>query len=135
MPSLYTIEYSDRCGPISSISPAEPDVPSTVVKQTFKGEELTSSTVVSPYMAWENIFMVEVVRSCPEMCRFCLASYLSLPFRAAALNDSLIPSIKRGLEATNRIGLLGASVTQVYHISFILYKNLQCCCLTISVAN
>ena len=27
----------------------------------------------------------QVVRSCPEMCRFCLASYLTLPFRAAPL--------------------------------------------------
>jgi radical SAM superfamily enzyme YgiQ (UPF0313 family) len=63
-------------------------------------------------MAWENIFMVEVVRSCPEMCRFCMASYLTLPFRSAALEDSLIPTIEKGLEVTDRIGLLGASVTQ-----------------------
>ena len=50
--------------------------------------------VVSKRMAWENIFMVEVVRSCPEMCRFCLASYLTLPFRAAPLEGSLIPSLE-----------------------------------------
>lgn len=56
--------------------------------------------------------MVEVVRSCPEMCRFCLASYLTLPFRTASLEDSLIPAIAKGLEVTNRLGLLGASVTQ-----------------------
>jgi radical SAM superfamily enzyme YgiQ (UPF0313 family) len=52
------------------------------------------------------------VRSCPEMCRFCLASYLTLPFRTASLEDSLIPAIERGLQVTNRLGLLGASVTQ-----------------------
>ena len=62
--------------------------------------------------AWENIYMVEVVRSCPEMCRFCLASYLTLPFRTAPLESSLIPAIERGLKVTNRLGLLGASVTQ-----------------------
>ena len=56
--------------------------------------------------------MVEVVRSCPEMCRFCLASYLTLPFRTASLEDSLIPAIERGLKVTNRLGLLGASVSQ-----------------------
>ncbi len=38
--------------------------------------------------------MVEVVRSCPEMCRFCLASYLTLPFRTASL-ESLIPAIEK----------------------------------------
>lgn len=56
--------------------------------------------------------MVEVVRSCPEMCRFCLASYLTLPFRAADLETGLFPAIRRGLQVTNRLGLLGASITQ-----------------------
>jgi radical SAM superfamily enzyme YgiQ (UPF0313 family) len=56
--------------------------------------------------------MVEVVRSCPEMCRFCLASYLTLPFRTADLETSLIPAIEKGLKVSDRIGLLGASVTQ-----------------------
>lgn len=46
------------------------------------------------------------------MCRFCLASYMTLPFRAANLENGLIPTIERGIAATNRIGLLGASVTQ-----------------------
>jgi radical SAM superfamily enzyme YgiQ (UPF0313 family) len=46
------------------------------------------------------------------MCRFCLASYLTLPFRTPSLADSLIPAIDRGLQVTNRLGLLGASVTQ-----------------------
>ena len=56
--------------------------------------------------------MVEVVRSCPEMCRFCLASYLTLPFRSSSLEDGLIPAVEKGLKVTNRLGLLGASVTQ-----------------------
>jgi radical SAM superfamily enzyme YgiQ (UPF0313 family) len=46
------------------------------------------------------------------MCRFCLASYLTLPFRTASLEKSLIPAIEQGLKVTNRLGLLGASVTQ-----------------------
>jgi radical SAM superfamily enzyme YgiQ (UPF0313 family) len=67
---------------------------------------------------------VEVVRSCPEMCRFCLASYLTLPFRTANLETSLIPAIERGLTVTNRLGLLGASVTQHPEFSDLLdYLN------------
>ena len=56
--------------------------------------------------------MVEVARSCPELCRFCLASYLTLPFRTASLDDGLIPAVETGLAVTQRLGLLGASVTQ-----------------------
>lgn len=87
-------------------------VPPVVNKQTYRGPALARSTVVTPRMAWESIYMVEVVRSCPEMCRFCLASYASLPFRAPPVGDALIPAIEAGLAVTDRIGLLGASVTQ-----------------------
>jgi len=111
VPSLYHIEY-DETGFIKSIQPADAEIPSQVEKQTYRGNTLSASSVVTEKAAWENIYMVEVVRSCPEMCRFCLASYLTLPFRTASLEASLIPAIERGLAVTNRLGLLGASVTQ-----------------------
>ncbi len=112
VPSLYTVTYTAADGPLQSIEPLDSSIPAQVVKQTYRGNTLSASTVVTEKAAWENIFMVEVVRSCPEMCRFCLASYLTLPFRTASLERSLIPAIERGLQVTDRIGLLGASVTQ-----------------------
>jgi radical SAM superfamily enzyme YgiQ (UPF0313 family) len=83
-----------------------------VSKQTWRGNTLSHSTVITPEAAWPSIHMVEVARSCPELCRFCLASYLTLPFRTASLDDGLIPAVETGLAATRRLGLLGASVTQ-----------------------
>ncbi len=112
VPSLYQVDYISKTDAIASIVAIESKVPSQIKKQTYQGEHLSSSTVVTEKAAWENIFMVEVVRSCPEMCRFCLASYLTLPFRAPGVDSSLIPAIERGLKFTNRLGLLGASVTQ-----------------------
>ncbi len=112
IPLLYEVTYDSVDGPIASILPVDSDVPPTVKKQTYRGNVLSASTVVTEKAAWENIFMVEVVRSCPEMCRFCLASYLTLPFRAASVEASLIPAIEQGLQATRRLGLLGASITQ-----------------------
>ncbi|MEM6252410.1 MAG: radical SAM protein [Cyanobacteria bacterium P01_D01_bin.156] len=111
IPSLYQPIYTDSTGPIQSVESVS-GAPKVVKKQTYRGNVLLASTVVTEQAAWENIFMVEVVRSCPEMCRFCLASYLTLPFRTASLDESLIPAIKRGLTVTKRLGLLGASVTQ-----------------------
>jgi radical SAM superfamily enzyme YgiQ (UPF0313 family) len=110
IPSLYRVEYDDEL--ITSIEPIDRHIPPTITKQTYRGNTLSVSSVVTEKAAWENIFMVEVVRSCPEMCRFCLASYLTLPFRVANVEESLIPAIDRGLKVTNRLGLLGASVTQ-----------------------
>jgi len=112
VPSLYEVTYHDATGAIESIQPIDAEIPSQVEKQTYRGNTLSASTVVTEKAAWENIYMVEVVRSCPEMCRFCLASYLTLPFRTASLENSLIPAIEQGLKVTDRLGLLGASVTQ-----------------------
>jgi radical SAM superfamily enzyme YgiQ (UPF0313 family) len=112
VPALYRVSYLGAEAEIAAIAPIAADVPAVVTKQTYRGNVLSASTVVTQRAAWENIYMVEVVRSCPEMCRFCLASYLTLPFRPASLGESLIPAIERGLAVSDRLGLLGASVTQ-----------------------
>ncbi len=112
VPSLYAVTYKSPDGAIERIEPIDSTIPARIEKQTYRGNTLSASTVVTEKAAWENIYMVEVVRSCPEMCRFCLASYLTLPFRIADVEESLIPAIERGLRVTDRIGLLGASVTQ-----------------------
>jgi radical SAM superfamily enzyme YgiQ (UPF0313 family) len=112
VPSLYEVHYREPEGPVEKVIPKLDGIPSSIRKHTFRGNTLSVSTVVTPKAAWENIYMVEVVRSCPEMCRFCLASYLTLPFRAAEVEGHLIPAVERGLQVTQRIGLLGASVTQ-----------------------
>lgn len=132
VPSLYQVVYSDVLGPIASISPVGVEVPAQVEKQTYRGNTLSASTVVTSDSVWENIYMVEVVRSCPEMCRFCLASYLTLPFRTASIEGNLIPAIAKGLAVTDRLGLLGPSVTQHPEFSELLdylsqpeYDNLR----------
>jgi radical SAM superfamily enzyme YgiQ (UPF0313 family) len=111
VPSLYAPRYSSD-GVLEAITPTEAGCPTSVSRQTWRGNTLSHSTVITPEAAWPSIHMVEVVRSCPELCRFCLASYLTLPFRTAALEDGLIPAVETGLAATRRLGLLGASVTQ-----------------------
>ncbi len=111
IPSLYAVSYHGSTQGVQAIQPLGA-APQTVSKRTWRGEQLSASTVVTPQSAWENIYMVEVVRSCPELCRFCLASYLTLPFRTPAVSGSLLPLIEAGLKVTPRLGLLGASVTQ-----------------------
>ncbi len=111
VPSLYAPRYGSD-GELQGIDPVDPALPASVSRQTWRGNTLSHSTVITPEAAWPSIHMVEVVRSCPELCRFCLASYLTLPFRTAALEDGLIPAVETGLAVTRRLGLLGASVTQ-----------------------
>lgn len=94
-----------------------PSLNNKVERQKSKSSELQSSSVIAPSSCWEDVGLLEVVRSCPEMCRFCLASYLALPFRVPELEGDLIPKVDGLLKYTNNIGLLGASVTQ--HPEFI----------------
>lgn len=112
VPALYEVTYESSTGPLQSIQPIDIAIPAVLEKQTYRGNTLSASSVVTEKAAWENIYMVEVVRSCPEMCRFCLASYLTLPFRTAPIASGLIPAVEQGMAVTNRLGLLGASVTQ-----------------------
>ena len=120
VPALYAPRY-DPDGCLRSIEPIEADCPARIAKQTWRGNSLSHSTVITPEAAWPDIHMVEVVRSCPELCRFCLASYLTLPFRTPSLDDGLIPAVEKGLTATRRLGLLGASVTQHPQFSELLH--------------
>ena len=121
VPSLYAPRYSSD-GTLLAVEPIDQGaagpgetglrIPTSIAKQTWRGNTLSHSSVITPEAAWPSIHMVEVVRSCPELCRFCLASYLTLPFRTPSLDDGLIPAVEKGLAATQRLGLLGASVTQ-----------------------
>lgn len=114
LPGVYVPYHRDRSRPVPT------------KKLTTKGN-LTFSSILTPDSVWPNTFIVEVVRSCPELCRFCLASYGSLPFRTPDIKDSLIPVIDFGLKHTNKIGLLGASVTQHPEfeelLDYLLLKN------------
>ena len=87
VPALYAPRYSPD-GELLAIEPIEAGVPATVAKQTWRGTTLSHSTVITPEAAWPSIHMVEVVRSCPELCRFCLASYLTLPFRTPSVEGA-----------------------------------------------
>ncbi|HCF28590.1 MAG TPA: radical SAM protein, partial [Cyanobacteria bacterium UBA11049] len=63
VPSLYEVSYDGPTGYIKSIEPVAADIPAQVEKQTYRGNTLSASTVVTEKAAWENIYMVEVVRS------------------------------------------------------------------------
>lgn len=88
-----------------------------IEREKSKPEQLSHSSVIAPNAYWQDTGLLEVVRSCPEMCRFCLASYLTLPFRKPDINSVLIKNLEYLLEFTDSIGLLGPSVTQ--HPEFI----------------
>ena len=112
VPSLYEIEYTSPDGPVKSITPKYDDTPILVKKRTTQtlDDFMVYSPILSNDTVFENRFLVEVMRGCAHRCRFCLASYSVLPARGPAL-EPLIARIETGLQYTNKIGLLGALVS------------------------
>lgn len=81
-----------------------------VNKISSKLENCVSTPVLSEKSFFSNTFVIEVVRGCPQRCRFCLASYLNLPTRFCSY-EQIIENIDTGLQYTNKIALLGALIT------------------------
>lgn len=111
-PALYSCTYTEGAGPLRHINAIDQAI-GFPVKQVFTPPEdyVAHSVILSDASSWMNMFLVEVARSCPQECRFCLASYLTRPFRSANV-DTLMSKIDLGLQYTRKIGLLGPSVTE-----------------------
>jgi len=136
VPSLYTVEYQEPRGPIKTIAPIDTGVPSHPSKQLFMPppDYLAHTQIISPDTAWGDMFLVEVVRSCPQECRFCLASFLTRPFRPVKV-EALMQAIETGLKHTNKIGLLGPSVTEHPQFDLIAQKLTQFKDARVSIAS
>lgn len=125
VPALYSSHYSLE-GTLIETRPLEAGLPELVTRAGFTPPDdyVAHSLILSDAASWSNMFLVEVARSCPQECRFCLASYLTRPFRSSNV-DTLMNKIELGLNFTKKIGLLGPSVTEHPRFSEIAARLMQ----------
>lgn len=111
-PAFYESRYRAD-GRLDDIRPAG-DVPERVERVYLPdlSEADTCTAVISGETAFDSAFLVEVGRGCPHGCRFCSAGYVYRPprFRSAA---QLRGIMERGAAETDRIGLVGAAVSDL----------------------
>lgn len=111
IPSLYDFEYNSN-GVIASITKNTEAAPDKINKRCVKDlSECLYSPIITEKSVFPNMFLIETARGCPKMCKFCIASYLSLPSRYP-LYENIIEVIEKGLNHTGKIGLLGALITE-----------------------
>lgn len=113
VPSLYSFEYDSKLGPISAIKTLSDSAPEHVSKLLFRPKEdyVAHSIILSPDTTWGDTFLLEIARSCPQECRFCLASYLTRPFRTAPVS-TILEKVEMARAHTNKFGLMGPSITE-----------------------
>jgi radical SAM superfamily enzyme YgiQ (UPF0313 family) len=111
VPSFVAVEYEHPTGAIAGMQSILPNLPFPTQKQWLTSLEnsIASSPILSDASVFGRSFLVEVMRGCSHRCRFCLASYSTLPTRSPQVG-ALLETINHGLKYTNKIGLLGVLV-------------------------
>jgi radical SAM superfamily enzyme YgiQ (UPF0313 family) len=112
VPSLYDVSYHGDDGPVRAIQPIFDDVPFPVQRRTLYDMDnaVAATPILTDKAVYANTYLIEVMRGCAHRCRFCLASYATLPARGAALAP-LLEKVKEGLAHTHKLGLLGALIS------------------------
>jgi radical SAM family uncharacterized protein len=121
VPAFYQPRYHSD-GTLAAFEPQE-DVPPKIKRVSLEdlNQISTSSAVVTPNTTFDRSFLVEVGRGCPHGCRFCSAGFIYRPprFRSIA---RLEQTIDRGVQLTDRIGLVGAAVSDLPEIEKLCEK-------------
>jgi len=112
VPQFYRVGYQGD-GTIAAFEPLE-EVPLPVRRTYLKdlSQTDTCSTILTPDTAFDRTYLIEVGRGCPHGCRFCSAGFIYRPPRFRPISD-LADSINRGICHTDRIGLVGAAVSDL----------------------
>jgi radical SAM superfamily enzyme YgiQ (UPF0313 family) len=124
IPSFYDVEYADD-GTIRAFVPREgTGAPATVKKAALKTTEAVdppATTIFTPDTEFGSRFLVEVVRGCANLCRFCWAGYNYLPVRAFP-KDRILELAERARKYSSKAGLVSIALCDHPEIEEILTR-------------
>jgi radical SAM superfamily enzyme YgiQ (UPF0313 family) len=127
IPSFYDVTYADD-GTIARYE-ARPDTgaPSVVKKAALKTTEAVdppATTIFTPDTEFGSRFLVEVVRGCANLCRFCWAGYNYLPVRAFP-KERILELAQRARPYSGRAGLVSIALCDHPEIEEILERLVE----------
>ncbi|MCI0469116.1 MAG: radical SAM protein [Nitrospirae bacterium] len=132
VPEFYDIKYGaehEICGQITERI-ARHGAPERIKRRYLKDISLSPVTtaITTSEAEFSNMYLIEAMRGCPWHCRFCLVGHIYSPARkkdletiTAEIEKARLLMIEEGGETeTQRIGLIGPSLTDYPHIKDVL---------------
>ncbi len=112
IPSLYDLRYAPD-GTIAAFEPqAGTGAPAVVKKAAVRSAEKIdppATSIFTPDTEFGSRFLVEVVRGCANLCRFCWAGYNYLPVRAFPA-DRILELASKARTHASRAGLVSIAL-------------------------
>ena len=124
IPSFYDVRYADDGTIVAFVPKAGTEAPSVVKKAALKTTEAVdppATMIFTPDTEFGSRFLVEVVRGCANLCRFCWAGYNYLPVRAFP-KDRILELAERARPHANRVGLVSIALCDHPEIEEILVR-------------
>ena len=122
IPSFYDVDYNPD-GTIARYVPKEgTGAPPVVRKAALKATDQAdppSTTIFTPDTEFGSRFLVEVVRGCANLCRFCWAGYNYLPVRAFPA-ERILALANAARQHASRAGLVSIALCDHPEIEHIL---------------
>ena len=127
VPAFYDVHYA-RDGTIASyVARDGTGAPPTVKKAALKTTDAVdppATTIFTPETELGSRFLVEVVRGCANLCRFCWAGYNYLPVRAFP-KDRILELARRAQPYSSRAGLVSIALCDHPEIESILTELVE----------
>jgi radical SAM superfamily enzyme YgiQ (UPF0313 family) len=120
VPSLYDVHYNSD-GTIAAFEPRA-GAPSVVKKAAVKSTDRLdppATSIFTPDTEFGSRFLIEVVRGCANLCRFCWAGYNYLPVRAFSA-DRILELATAARQHAGRAGLVSIALCDHPEIERIL---------------
>ena len=124
VPSFYEPEY-DANGALTGYRAAGDSAAMTPIRKaalkTAEAAEPPATSIFTPDTEFGSRFLVEVVRGCANLCRFCWAGYNYLPVRAFPA-DRILQLAERARIHASRVGLVSIALCDHPEIERILAR-------------
>ncbi len=122
IPSFYDVEYAAD-GTIARYVPREgtgaPPIVRKAALKTTEAVDPPSTTIFTPDTEFGSRFLIEVVRGCANLCRFCWAGYNYLPVRAFP-TDRILALAQAARAHSSKAGLVSIALCDHPDIEHIL---------------